>query len=126
MDAIRANQIREKLQVLLEQFADQNGLSVSNIKGNFTSTDIKIAFVLGDADAIGSDEIDPEYVRNLKRNGVLYGLKLEDLDKTVNIGSRINLKFHGLRGKKACMKDRDGKIWLYDAFIVGHLIRGAK
>jgi hypothetical protein len=126
MDSVRANEIHKKLQATLKQFAAENGLSMSSIKGNFSSIDLKVSVVFGDVEAIGTDEANPEYVRNLKRNGWMYGLELDMVGKAVDIGSKRGVKFQGLKGKKAGFKDNDGKIWLYDATLAAQLLKAAK
>lgn len=126
MDATRANELHKKLEATLKQFAADNGLSMSHIKGNFSSIDLKVSLVFGDTEAIGSDDANPEYVRNLKRNGFMYGLTLDMVGKAVNIGSKRGVKFQGLRGKKAGFKDSDGKIWLYDAELAAQILKAAK
>lgn len=126
MDQIKAELIRKDLDAMLKELAKKHGLSVSPTRGNYTSTDVKFTVVLGDAAAIGSDDVNPEYVRNLKRNGVLYGLDLSYLGKTFNFGQRIGVTFQGLKGKKAVFKTPDGEIRLADATVVAQILKATK
>lgn len=123
MDQLRAIAIQKDLDQVLAAFAAKHGLTVAPTRGSFTNTDIKISVVFGDVATIGSPDVNPELVRNLKRNGDLYGLTMSHLNKKVNIGTRHNLTFQGLRGKKAVFKDPSGQSWLYDAALASDYLR---
>lgn len=118
-------QIQADIQAALQAVADKHGLAMSGTKIVFSDVDFKLTTTFGDKSEIGGD-VDPEFVRNLKRNGAMYGLSVADLGKQVNIGNRVGLKFQGLRGKKAVMKAPDNRIWLYDATLVAQLMRMSK
>lgn len=121
----KVSQIQADIQAALQAVADKHGLAMSGTKIVFSDVDFKLTTTFGDKSEIGGD-VDPEFVRNLKRNGAMYGLSVADLGKQVNIGNRVDLKFQGLRGKKAAMKAPDNKIWLYDATLVAQLMRMSK
>ena len=122
MDKAKAEMIRVEVEVALKNIAQKHGLSVAPARGTFTSSDLKFTAVFGDT---GSDT-NPEYVRNLQRNGFMYGLDMSFIGKTITIGARAGLTFQGLKGKKAAFKAPDSKIWLYDANLAAQLLKVAK
>lgn len=121
----KINKIQEDINTALREVAERHGLVMSNTKIVFSEVDFKLTTTFGDKSEIG-DDVNPEFVRNLKRNGAIYGLDISHIGAKVSIGSRMNLRFEGLRGKKAAMRDQAKRIWLYDAMLVSQLIRSAK
>ena len=122
MDKAKAELIRVELEAALKSIAEKHGLSVAPTRGTFTSTDLKFSAVFGDT---GTDT-NPEYVRNLQRNGIMYGLDMSFIGKTITIGARAGLTFQGLKGKKAAFVAPDKKVWLYDAALAAQLLKVAK
>lgn len=122
MDKIKADAVYNEVKAALQAIATKHGLTMAPLKGNFTSLDMKVSCVFGDKESVGT-EVNPELVRNLKRNGILYNLSMADIDRELDIGKLRGAKFQGLRGKKAVIKAADGKLWLYDAELVGQLMR---
>jgi len=118
-------QIQADIHDALKAVAEKHGLVMSGTKIVFSEVDFKLTTTFGDKSEIGAD-VDPEFVRNLKRNGRMYGLDVSDIGTKIAIGNRVDLKFQGLRGKKAAMKAPDNKIWLYDATLVAQLMRMSK
>ncbi len=125
LDAGKIKTIQQDIEKALREVADRHGLVMSNSKIVFSDVDFKLTTTFGDKTVMGGD-VDPEFVRNLKRNGSMYGLTLSHVGTHVSIGSRMNLRFEGLRGKKAALRSQDGRVWLYDAMVVAQLIRNTK
>lgn len=124
MNKTLAYKIQTEVNAALAEIAKRNGLSVSPTRGNFDSVGLKLSFVIGQG---ADDDANPEYARNLKRNGFFYGLDESFLGKTIDVGSRKRLSFQGLKGKKAALKaEADGKIWLYDAELVAGILKTAQ
>ena len=120
MDKTLAYKIQAEINAALADIAKRNGLTVSPTRGNYDSVGLKLSFVIGQ----GEEGTNPEYARNLERNGFFYGLDKSFLGKTIDIGSRKRLSFQGLKGKKAALKaEVDGKIWLYDAELVAGILK---
>ena len=122
MDKQKVIIIQNDIDAALAEVAKKHGLSVSGIRGSFSETGLKFSAVMGDIQTIGSDA-DPEYVRNLERNGRFYGLDKSFIGKSITIGTRAGLVFQGLKGKKAAFKAPDKKIWLYDAALAAQLLK---
>lgn len=121
MDKIKADKIHADLTAVLKQFAAKHGLSLSPMRGNFTMTDIKVSFVMSDAPQ--AEGVNPEYVRNLQRNGSLYGLSIDDVGRTFDFGQRIGAVFLGLKGKKAVFRTQNDGIRVADAVLVAQVLR---
>ena len=117
--------IQKDIQAALKEVADKHNLAMSGTKIVFSEIDFKLTTTFGDKAEIG-DGVNPEFVRNLQRNGSLYGLDVSHVGKVITVGSRASLKFQGLRGKHAAMRAPDDKIYLYDAMLVAQLLRAAK
>jgi len=127
MDKTKANLIAKEAEDALRAVARKHGLSLSPGRGNFDSVGLKMSFIFGDTADVGSTEINPEYIRNLIRNGFMYGLDKSLVGKTITIGSKSGLEFQGLKGKKAAFKwEADNRIWLYDAVLAAQLLKVAK
>lgn len=124
MDKHKVIAVQKDINAALAEVAKKHGLSVSDIRGSFSETGLKFSAVMGDIQKIGCDA-DPEYVRNLERNGKFYGLDKSFLGKSITIGTRAGLVFQGLKGKKAAFKAPDSKVWLYDASLAAQLLKAA-
>lgn len=122
----RANELHSKLNALLKQFAAENDLSFSGVKSSFSADGWLKTGCSFSPKSVTGDDVNPEFLRNLQRNGFMYGLDVSLIGKTINVGAKQGMKFQGLRGKKAVLKDRDGKNWLYDAMLVAQLLKVAK
>lgn len=125
MDKQKVIAIQKDIDAALAEVAKKHGLSVSGIRGSFSETGLKFSAVMGDIQTIGCDA-DPEYVRNLERNGQFYGLDKTFIGKVVTIGARTGLVFQGLKGKKAAFKAPDQKVWLYDAQVAAQILKTFK
>lgn len=124
MDKQKVIAVQKDIDAALAEVAKKHGLSVSGIRGNFSEIGLKFSAVMGDIQTIGCDA-DPEYVRNLERNGEFYGLDKSFVGKSITIGTRAGLVFQGLKGKKAAFKAPDNKVWLYDAALAAQLLKVA-
>lgn len=122
MDHAKAELIRKDLDATLKEFAKKHGLSVSPARGTYTGSDVKFTAVFGDS---GVPDVNPEYVRNLMRNGLMYGLNSSHIGKTFNFGQLLGVTFQGLKGKKAVFKTKDGSVRLADAELVAQILRAA-
>ena len=126
MDKAKAYLIQAEVNAALKEIAKKHGMSVSPSRGNYDSVGLKLSFIFGDTETIGTADINPEYVRNLERNGLMYGLDKSFIGKTFNFGQRIGVTFQGLKGKKAVFKTRDGEVRLADAMVVAQILKATK
>ena len=121
MDKTLAYKIQAEINAALADIAKRNGLTVSPTRGNYDSVGLKLSFVIGQ----GEEGANPEYARNLERNGHMYGLDTSSIGKTFNFGQRVGVTFQGLKGKKAAFKTRDGEVRLADAALVAQILKSA-
>lgn len=126
MDRAKAILIQAEVNAALKEIAKKHGMSVSPARGNYDAVGLKLSVIFGDTATIGTDDINPEYARNLERNGHMYGLDKSFIGKTFNFGQRVGVTFQGLKGKKAAFKTRDGEIRLADAMVVAQILKAAK
>ena len=126
MDRAKAILIQAEVNAALKEIAKKHGMSVSPGRGNYDAVGLKLSFIFGDTAAIGTADINPEYARNLERNGHMYGLDTSFIGKTFNFGQRVGVTFQGLKGKKAAFKTRDGEVRLADAALVAQILKAAK
>ncbi len=126
--AYTAEQIKAlhaKLDAALKEFADENGLVAGSSRIKYGTTDFQVQVQFGDK-AANPDEIDPRYLRDLTRNGAMYGLSAKMIGTPLILAGRagrVNFKFVGMRASKAvCINKADGKPYLWDATFIAHQI----
>ena len=103
----------------IAQLAAKHNLVPGQLKLIYSDLDVKISLVMVEHIA---EDMCADLVRNLRKNGHLYNLGLNNLNQGVIIGSST-ATFQGLRGKKAVLKKPNGKIVYHDAEIVSQLLK---
>lgn len=119
-------ELQDKLNVVLKQFAEENGLVAGSCRAKYSATEVEVQVTFGDKSS-NPDDIDPRYLRDLKRNGALYGLDSSMIGTPLILAGRagrVNFKFVGMRASKAvCVNKADGKPYLWDATFIAHQIK---
>lgn len=111
--------IHSDIQAAMKAIAEKHNVTVAPSRVTWTAADFSYKVVFGDKSS--SSSANPEYARNLIRNGFMYGLDASMIGKSITIGTK-NLVLDGMRGRKAALKDADGKGWLYDPSVVAQLM----
>lgn len=132
MEITRANiaALHAKLDAVLEQFAADNGLVASKTRLSYNTTGFEVRGLQFSTKDANPDAIDPRYLSDLKRNGVMYGLNSSMIGKVLVLpakrGQIPNFKFVGMRASKAvCINEGDNKPYLWDARFIAHQIAQA-
>jgi len=102
----------------LQEIASKHGLKVNQPRIFYSDHDFKLSAVFAECSV---EDANPEYVRNLRKNGTMYGLSLESLGLTFPFGD-AHVTFQGLRGKNAVLKTKAGKVVFKDALLVSQML----
>lgn len=113
--------LRKDLEAAMVAVCEKHQLNVNIGAMKYSATDVRMTVSFGDKDTIG-EGTNPEYALNLRRNGPMYGLNMSSIGKTVKVGAAI-VTLQGMRGKFAIMKKSDGKLYRYDAALIGQLFK---
>jgi len=115
--------IQADIQAALKAVAEKHNLSMSGTKISYTERDFKLTCNFGDKAATGGFAIDPVALRNLQRNGFMYGLKAEQAGKEFEVPGKGTCILHGLRGKNALYEIKaTSKRWLGDARMIAAFV----
>jgi hypothetical protein len=127
LDKLTVALIQKDIQAALKAVADKHNLSMSGSRISYSSTDFKLGCTFADKSATGGEEVNPDLVRNLKRNGFMYGFTMEDLNLEFMIPGKGQVKFQGLRGKFAVVKViSTGQSYRYEAPLIASMVRAAR
>jgi len=107
MDKARATKLMNELQTLLNKFAADNNLSMTNISVRYDQYGLKATSSFGDKDTAG-EGVDPKWIRNFDTLCHMYGLTREDRGQEVDYrGSKV--KILGMSSASKIIFERDGK-----------------
>lgn len=115
--------IHDDLQAAMAEVAKKHNLTMGRSLASYTAAGFKLTCDFGDRASTGGTDIDPALVRNLQRNGFLYGLTASDLNRPLKLGAKAFL-FQGLRGRNAVVKEvATGKLWRYSADVIASALK---
>lgn len=116
--------LHAKLDIVLKKFAEDNKLVAGASRIRYSTTDFKVEVSFGDSDA-NPDAIDPRFLRDLAKNGMMSGLNAKMLGTPLTLPGRAGteFKFAGMRASKAvCICLADNKAYLWDASYIAKMI----
>jgi hypothetical protein len=125
IDKAKIAKLHAALDIAMKKFADENGLVASSCRLSYSSTGFEVKQLRFDTTDSNPDAIDPRFLKDLKRNGFMYGLDESLIGRTMP-SRRGTMTFQGMRASKAVFKcEADGKPYLYDAQMAAALIKKA-
>lgn len=119
--------LHAKLDIVLKKFAEDNKLVAGASRVRYGSTDFKVEVSFGDLNA-NPDAIDPRFLRDLARNGLMSGLNAKMIGTILDLPGKAGseYKFVGMRASKAvCICTADNKPYLWDASFIARMIAKA-
>jgi hypothetical protein len=123
LNKAKVTEIQADLSEALKAVAKKHNLTMSGTKVLFSAADFKLTANFGDKESTGGLEIDPVLLRNLTRNGFMFGLDSDMAVKQFNLPGMGKCELHGLRGKFAVVKNLStSKMWKYDARMISAMI----
>jgi hypothetical protein len=119
LDKAKIVKIQADLKIALESVAAKHGLKLAKNYISYSAESFKLTAEFGDTSVLG--DLNPAYVKDLKKFGWQYGLTEDHLNKTIT-SSKGQETIQGMKGQYVITKSADGKLWKKDATIVATLL----
>lgn len=103
LDKAQISEIQKDISDALKAISEKHNLSMSGTRVSYSNVAFKLACTFADKTETNGINTDPILLRNLVRNGIMYGLNLKMLHKELDTPEGRGV-FQGLRGSKAVIK----------------------
>jgi hypothetical protein len=103
LDKAQITAIQKDISNALKVISEKYNLSMSGTRVSYSDVSFKLACTFADKTETNGINTDPVLLRNLVRNGIMYGLNLKMLHKEIDTPQGRGI-FQGLRGSKAVIK----------------------